>query len=76
MQCPMCRERKAVAQYYRLNRLTEQIDHLCRPCWLTLRKAEDEWDYFRGASRLLLLYTVIPVVVTALLVWLLAVWIL
>lgn len=77
MQCPMCGERKAEAQYYRLNRLTEQIEHLCRPCWLTLRKAEaDEWEYFRGAARLILLYSVLPTVVTAFVVWLLAVWIL
>jgi hypothetical protein len=73
----MCGERKAEAQYYRLNRLTEQIEHLCRPCWLTLRKAEaDEWEYFRGAARLILLYSVLPTVVTALVVWLLAAWIL
>jgi hypothetical protein len=76
MQCPMCRERRAEAQYYRVNTVTEGIEHLCRPCWLGLRKAErDEWRYFKGAGQLVLLYTVLPVLVTALVVWLLAAWI-
>lgn len=77
MQCPMCRERTAEAGYYRLNRLTEEVEHLCQPCWLTLRKASaDEWTYYRGAARMILLYTVIPVLVTALVVWLVALWVL
>jgi hypothetical protein len=71
----MCRERTAQAKYYRLNTVTESIEHLCRPCWLTLRKVErDDWRYFRGASKLILLYTALPVVVTALAVWLLMAW--
>jgi hypothetical protein len=77
MQCPVCEERKAAAQYYRLNRLSEQVEHLCRPCWLTLKRAAgDDWRYFQGAARLVLLYTVIPTVATALVVWLLAMWLL
>jgi hypothetical protein len=73
----MCHERKAEAQYYRMNTVTEGIEHLCRPCWLALRKSEaDDWRYYKGAGRLVLLYTVLPVVVTAVVVWLLAVWIL
>ncbi len=77
MQCPMCGEQAAEARYYRLNRLTETIEHLCRPCWLTLRKRErDDWQYFRGAAQLLFFYTVLPVLATALVVWLLAVVIL
>ena len=70
MQCPMCGERKAEAKYYRLNPLTEEIQHLCRPCWIAARKAEGEWEYFKGAAKLLLYYTVIPVFVAAVLVWL------
>ena len=77
MQCPLCNERKAQAQYYRLNQVTEEIEHLCRPCWLTLRKGGGgEWRYFRGASRFLLLYSVLPVVVLILAAWLLVIWIL
>ena len=77
MPCPMCGERRAEAQYYRVNSVTEGIEHLCRPCWLLLRKSErDEWAYFKGAGRLVLLYTILPVAVTAVLVWLLASWIL
>jgi hypothetical protein len=77
MQCPVCGERKAEARYYRLNRLSEEIEHLCRPCWLTLRKArQDDWSYFRGAARLVLLFTVLPVLATALVVWLVAVLVL
>ncbi len=73
-QCPMCGDKAAEARYYRLNRLTETIEHLCRPCWLALRKAEtDEWEYFRGAAKLLFYYTVLPVVITALVVWVFAV---
>lgn len=73
-QCPMCGDKAAEARYYRLNRLSETIEHLCRPCWLALRKAErDEWEYFRGAAKLLFYYTVLPVVITAVLVWVLAV---
>jgi hypothetical protein len=42
-----------------------------------LRKSErDEWAYFKGAGRLVLLYTILPVAITAVLVWLLASWIL
>ena len=77
MKCPVCGERDAAPQYYRLNRLNEEVEQLCRPCWLTLRKATgDDWSYFRGAARLLLVYTVLPVVVTAAVVWLIAMWIL
>lgn len=77
MQCPLCGERTAEARYYRVNPLTESIEHLCRPCWLTMRKAgAAEWVYYRGAGRLLLLYTVLPVVATAAAVWLLALLIL
>ncbi len=77
MKCPLCGERTAAAQYYRVNSLTEDIEHLCRPCWLMLRKAgRDEWRYFRGAARLLLLYTVLPVLATGLAVWLLFLWVL
>lgn len=77
MQCPVCGERTAEARYYRLNTVTEGLEHLCRPCWLTLRKAErDDWRYFRGASRLILLYAVLPAAVTAAAVWLLAAWLL
>jgi hypothetical protein len=66
----MCGERKAEARYYRLNPVNEEIQHLCRPCWITARRAETEWEYFMGAGKLLLYYTVIPVIVTAALVWL------
>ncbi len=77
MQCPACGERTAAAQYYRVNSVSEGVQHLCRPCWLMLRKSErDDWRYYRGAARLILLYTVLPVVVSAIIVWLLAVWIL
>lgn len=77
MECPLCGERAAAPQYYRASRLTEQIEHLCRPCWMAVRKGgEDDWSYFRGAGRLLLLYTVLPVMATAALVWLAAMWIL
>jgi hypothetical protein len=72
----MCGEDTADARYYRLNSLTEQIDHLCRPCWLTLRKSErSDWEYFKGASKLIFYYTILPVVITALLVWILVAWI-
>jgi hypothetical protein len=37
-----------------------------------MRKTENEWDYFKGAGRLLLYYTILPVIGTALLVWWLA----
>lgn len=74
-RCPVCNERRAAPQYYRMNQLTEQMEHLCRACWLTLRKVErSDWVYFRGAARLLLLYTVLPVMITALVVWLLVTW--
>ncbi len=74
MDCPLCGERKAEPQYYRVNRVTERIEHLCRTCWLGLRKAErDEWEYYRGAGKLMLYYSVIPIVVTAALVWALAI---
>jgi hypothetical protein len=77
MQCPMCNERRAAPQYYRVNEVTEQVEHLCRACWIMLRKSErDDWRYFRGAARLILLYTVLPVGIAAILVWLLASWIL
>ncbi len=77
MKCPMCGEREAAARYYRVNSVTEAIEHLCRPCWLTLRKAQrNDWRYFRGAAQLVLLYTVLPVAAAAVVVWLLAVWIL
>ncbi len=77
MQCPLCREREAEARYYRVSNVTEQIEHMCRGCWFALRvHQKDEWTYFKGAGRLILLYTVIPVAVTALLVWLLAILIL
>ena len=77
VQCPSCKERRAQAQYYRLNELSEEIEHLCRPCWLTLRKSErDEWRYFRGVGRFFLLYTVLPLVSIALVIWLLVTWIL
>lgn len=77
MQCPMCGERRAEAQLYRVNGVTESIEHLCRPCYFVLRKSEhDDWAYFKGAGRLVLLYTILPVAITAVLVWLLASWIL
>ena len=77
MKCPLCGEREAAPRYYRANRLTEQIEHLCRPCWLTVRKAgQGDWTYFQGAGRLVLLYTVLPVALTVLVVWLAAMWIL
>lgn len=77
MKCPLCAEREAAAQYYRVNTLTEAIEHLCRPCWLAVRKAQrDEWRYFRGAARLILLYTVLPALATGLVVWLLTLWVL
>ena len=73
MACPLCGEQKADARYYRLNPLTEEIQHLCKACWIASRKAESEWDYFKGAGRLLLYYTILPVLATALLAWLLVV---
>lgn len=77
MECPLCGERAAAPEYYRANRLTEKIEHLCRPCWVALRKGrEADWSYFRGAGRLLLFYTVLPAVAAALLAWLAAMWIL
>ncbi|UCF18220.1 MAG: hypothetical protein JSU87_09660 [Gemmatimonadota bacterium] len=77
MKCPVCGERDAAPQYYRLNRLDERIEQLCRTCWMTLRKVgADDWSYFRGAARLILFYTILPVAATALAVWLIAMWIL
>lgn len=77
MQCPICGERRADARYYRVNTLTEDIEHLCRICWLGLRKTErDDWRYFKGAARLILLYSVLPVLITALIVWLALRWVL
>lgn len=71
MQCALCGEREASARYYRLNRLTEEVERLCRPCWLTLRRADrGEWRYFSGVGRFFLLFTVLPVVALALLIWL------
>ncbi len=73
MQCPVCEEREVDPRYYRFNTVTESLQHVCRPCWLALRKVErQEWRYFRGAVRLVWLYTVLPALVTALAVWLLA----
>ena len=71
MVCPVCGERKAEAQYYRLNPVSEEIQHLCHLCWVAIRKTETEWEYFMGAGRLILYYTVLPVIGTALIVWLL-----
>jgi hypothetical protein len=73
----MCKERRAAPQYYRVNEVTEQAEHLCRACWIALRRSErDDWQYFRGATRLVLLYTVIPVVVAVIVLWIVMRWIL
>jgi hypothetical protein len=73
----MCKERRAAPQYYRVNEVTEQVEHLCRACWIALRRSErDDWQYFKGATRLVLLYTVLPVVVAVIVAWLLISWIL
>ena len=62
MVCALCGEREASSRYYRLNRLTEEVERLCRPCWLTLRRANgDEWKYFLGVGRFFFLFTVLPV---------------
>jgi hypothetical protein len=77
MQCPMCKERRAAPQYYRVNEVTEKTEHLCRACWIALRRSErDDWQYFRGATRLFLLYTVLPVVVAVIVLWIVMRWIL
>lgn len=77
MQCPTCNERKAQARYYRLNELTEEIEHLCRPCWLSSRKSgRNEWRYFRGVGRFFLLYTILPIAVLVLAGWLFLIWVL
>ena len=76
LQCALCGEREASARYYRLNRLRQDIEHLCRPCWLTLRRAGGgEWQYFLGVGRFFVLFTILPVLVLALLVGWLALWI-
>jgi hypothetical protein len=69
MVCPLCGDRSAEAKYYRLNPVTEEIQHLCQPCWVGVRKTETEWEYFKGAGKLLLYYTILPVIGTAVLVW-------
>ncbi len=71
MQCVLCGEREASGRYYRLNRLTEEVEQLCRPCWLTLRRAgRGEWRYFLGVGRFFFLFTILPVLLGALLAWL------
>lgn len=77
MLCPVCNERRAAPQYYRVNEATEKVEHLCRACWIVLRRSErDEWRYFRSAARIIFLYTVLPVAAAGLLVWLLVRWVL
>ncbi len=77
MECAVCQEREASVRYYRLNRLTEQVDYLCRPCWLAVRRADgDEWSYFKGVSRFVFLYSVLPTLLLGLLLGALVVWLL
>lgn len=71
----MCGEREASSRYFRLNRVTEEVEGLCRPCWLTLRHAkEGEWRYFLGVGRFFFLFTVLPLLILGALLGLLVAW--
>lgn len=73
----MCQESEASTRYFRLNRVTEEVEPVCRPCWLATRHAKaGEWTYFRGVGRFFLLYSVLPLMVLAILLTLALVWML